>query len=229
MALPAWQPSSVSFSQQAASARQAHGLTLTGEPNPVSMAIAELALLAIPGAPILRAARGSRLLAALSHMRRPLHSSLAKGMLTQGRVSPWITRSLKVRKGAGAAALGYNLLHPFETIRHAQKGDYDKAVINLFYPIVGVPIYDLVEGSSSQDLVQNGGPPAPLLVSSTNADILSLGKISRPTRSSSAKRVTNRVTLQKPKQCPRGHRWRFGYDPAVGYPRFHCMKTRKRS
>ena len=180
--------------------------------DPISIFIAEIALLAIPGGPLLRAVRGSKLLAALSHVRRPLHSSLAKGMLTQGRVAPWITQSLRVRKGVGAAALGYNLLNPFETIRHAQKGDYDKAIINLFYPIVGVPIYELVEGSSSQSepplVQQNGGPPAPLQVSSTTADILSLGKISRPTRSSSAKRVIRPKSRKgRRKRCPPGHRW----------------------
>ncbi len=208
MALPAWQPSSARFRRQTAVAREAHGLALTGRSDPISRAIAEMFLLAIPGAPLFRAVRGSKILAGLSHLRRPLHSSLAKGMLTQGRVSPWITQSLRVRKGLGAAALGYNLLNPFETIRHAQKGDYDKALINFFYPIVGVPIYNLVEGSSSHGLVQNGGPPAPLQVSSTASDILSLGKISRPTRSSSAKRVIRPKSRKgRRKRCPPGHYW----------------------
>jgi len=212
MALPAWQPSSARFRQQTASARESYGLQLSGRPDPISQAIAQAFLLAIPGGPVLRVARGSKILAGLSHLRRPLHSSLAKGMLTQGRVSPWITKSLRVRKGLGAAALGYNLLNPFETIRHAQKGDYDKALINFLYPIVGVPIYNLVEGSSSQSepplVQQNGGPPA-LETPKVVSDILSLGKIARPTRSSSAKRVI------RPKsrpgrtygKCPPGHRW----------------------
>ena len=211
MALPAWQPSSAGFRQQTAAAREAHGLTLSGRPDPIAQAIAEMFLLAIPGAPLVRLAKGSKILAGLSHLRRPLHSSLARGMLTQGRVSPWLTRSLRVRKGLGAAALGYNLLNPFETIRYVREGDYDKALINFFYPIVGVPIYNLVEGSSSHGLVQNGGPPAPLQVSSTVADILSLGMISRPPRNPSAKRQAPRRGPRRARKaknrCPKGHYW----------------------
>ena len=187
--------------------------------DPISIAIAEIALLAIPGGPLLRAARGSRSLAALSHMRRPVHSSLAKGWLTQGRVSPWITGSLRVRKGLGAAALGYNLLNPFETIRYARKGDYDKALINFFYPLVGVPIYNLVEGSSSHGLVQNGGPsaPPPLVQSGQLSDILSLGKISRP---QSAHGRSSRTSATRRQRCPPGHRW----NRTLG----KCVPIRKR-
>jgi len=96
----------------------------------------------------------------------------------------------------------------------------------------------LVDGSSSQDLVQNGGPSAPpLLQSGRPSDVLSLGKTlktqsahgfsSGKAPTAGGKRRSRRQTLQKPKKCPRGTRWRFGYDPKVGYPRFHCMKRRK--
>lgn len=106
----------------------------------------------------------------------------------------------------------------------------------------GITIYNIVEGSSSQDLVQNGGPPAPLQVSSTTADILSLGKISRPTRSSSAKRVirpksrkgrrkrayalpldTQYETWMDHNPCDRGYR------PKRIKGRWHCVPIRKRS
>ena len=39
--------------------------------DPISAAIAEVALLAMPAGAILRIARGSKLLGALSHVRRP--------------------------------------------------------------------------------------------------------------------------------------------------------------
>ena len=85
---------------------------------------------------------------------------------------------------------------------------------------MGLTIYDMVEGSSSQDLVQNGGPPAPLQVSSTHSDILSLGKIFRPTRSSSAKRVIRPKSRKgRRKRCPPGHRWNGRM----------CVPVRKRS
>lgn len=47
---------------------------------------------------------------------------------------------------------------------------------------IGSGIYDIVDGSSSHGLVQNGGPsaPPPLVQSGQLSDILSLGKISRP-------------------------------------------------
>jgi len=73
---------------------------------------------------------------------------------------------------------------------------------------LGLTVIDIVEGSSSHGLVQNGGPPAPLQVSSTNADILSLGKISRPTPSSSAQRVIDSKSRKgRRKRCPPGHYW----------------------
>jgi hypothetical protein len=85
---------------------------------------------------------------------------------------------------------------------------------------LGLTVIDIVEGSSSHGLVQNGGPSAPLQVSSTNADILSLGKISRPTRSSSAKRVIRPKSRKDGKnRCPPGHRWN-------GH---RCVPIRKRS
>ena len=90
----------------------------------------------------------------------------------------------------------------------------------------GITIYNIVEGSSSQDLVQNGGPPAPLKVSSTHSDILSLGKISRPTRTSSAKRVIrpksgkgNDYSKHWFPRCPPGHYW--------DYTKHKCVKKKK--
>ncbi len=192
MSFPPWNSSSSSFHIQTKLAREAHGLTLTGRANPVSQVIGELALMAIPAGPLIRLARGSKVLAALSHARRPMHSALAKGWLTQGRVSPIIQSTLRGRKAVGATAFAYNLINPLETVRYVQAGEFDKALINFFYPIVGVPIYNLVEGSSSHGLVQNGGPSAPLQVPSTVSDVLSLGTIIRPTRPSSAKRVKSR-------------------------------------
>ena len=211
MSFPPWNSSSSSFHIQTKLAREAHGLTLTGRANPVSQVIGELALMAIPAGPLIRLARGSKVLAALSHARRPMHSALAKGWLTQGRVSPIIQSTLRGRKAVGATAFAYNLINPLETVRYVQAGEFDKALINFFYPIVGVPIYNLVEGSSSHGLVQNGGPPAPLQVSSTVADILSLGKISRPPRNPSAKRQAPRRgprrALKAKNRCPKGHYW----------------------
>ena len=166
-----------------------------------------LGSLAIPGGAVVRLSKLPKLASAakvLGELRRPMHTTLA--FVYPG--SRFLSTTLSLRKAGGAAALGYNLLNPFETLRYAQRREYDKALINFFYPIVGVPIYNLVEGSSSQDLVQNGGPPAPLQVSSTTADILSLGKISRPTRSSSAKRVIRPKSRKgRRKRCPPGHRW----------------------
>ena len=76
---------------------------------------------------------------------------------------------------------------------------------------LGFTVIDIVEGSSSHGLVQNGGPPAPLQVSSTVADILSLGKISRPPRNPSAKRQAPRRgprrALKAKNRCPKGHYW----------------------
>ena len=174
-----------------------------------------LGSLVIPGGAILKLSKLPKLARAvqtLSFWRRPIHSSYAGGSWFGWQAPAWVGTSLRIRKATGAAALGYNLLNPFETIRHAQKGDYDKALINFFYPIVGVPIYDLVEGSSSQSeqvvpVQQNGGPPA-LETPKVVSDILSLGKISRPTRPSPAKRVIRPKSRSgRRNRCPPGHYW----------------------
>ena len=110
-------------------------------------------------------------------------------------------------------------------------GTIDNTVAWMDRALLGAKIYDIVDGSSSQDLVQNGGPsaPLPLVQSGQLSDVLSLGKTlktqsahGRSSRTSAT--AGGRVSLKKPKQCPRGTRWRFGFDPSVGYPRFHCMK-----
>ncbi len=121
---------------------------------------------------------------------------------------------------------GYNLYKEQADIRHALKGGKFRPDVSMTYrplrfpgwfgrPLaIAIPFPWLdwqgvhVEGSSSQGLVQNGGPSAPLQVSSTTSDILSLGKISRPTRSSSAKRVIRPKSRKgRRKRCPPGHRW----------------------
>ena len=110
-------------------------------------------------------------------------------------------------------------------------GTIDNTVAWMDRALLGAKIYDIVDGSSSQDLVQNGGPsaPLPLVQRGQLSDVLSLGKTlktqsahGRSSRTSAT--AGGRVSLKKPKQCPRGTRWRFGFDPSVGYPRFHCMK-----
>ena len=179
--------------------------------------------------------RGTKLVGALSWMRRPIHTSLAGGLWQQGRVAPAIISSLRVRKGLGAAALGYNLLNPFETIRHLRKGDYDKAVINFLYPIVGVPIYEkIVEGSSSQSeppfVQQNGGPPA-LHTPKEVSDILSLGKISRPQsahgfRSGKAPTAGGKRRTRR-KKCPPGYFWSYQKRKCVRSLPWHLRQRQK--
>lgn len=162
-----------------------------------------VASLAIPGGVILKISKVgkiSRVLRTAGEIRRPMHTTLAF-VYPKSRL---LSSTLAVRKGLGAAALGYNLLHPFETIRHIQKGDLDKAAINLMYPIVGVPIYEsLVEGSSSKTYQQNGGlsAPPPLVVTDDWRESLS-----DPVDKSQGK-PTRKLRGRSRPRCPPGHRW----------------------
>ena len=85
--------------------------------------------------------------------------------------------------------------------------------------ILGAKVYQIVDGSSSQDLVQNGGPsaPPPLVQSGQLSDILSLGKISRP---QSAHGRSSRTSATRRQPCPPGHRW----NRTLG----KCVPIRKR-
>lgn len=85
--------------------------------------------------------------------------------------------------------------------------------------LMGVTPSSLVDGSSSQGLVQNGGPsaPPPLVQSGQLSDILSFGKISRPqsahgrsSRTSAIRRRRKVVNPRKGERCPPGYYWHAG-------------------
>jgi len=88
---------------------------------------------------------------------------------------------------------------------------------------LGIAIAQIVDGSSSQDLVQNGGPSAPpLRQSGRPSDVLSLGKTlktqsahgfrSGKARTASGKRRSRR---EKKRKCPKGWHWSNRYNTCV--------------
>jgi len=88
---------------------------------------------------------------------------------------------------------------------------------------MAIAIAQIVDGSSSQDLVQNGGPSAPpLRQSGRPSDVLSLGKTlktqsahgfrSGKARTASGKRRSRR---EKKRKCPKGWHWSNRYNTCV--------------
>lgn len=140
------------------------GFTLptTHTEREVAKNLATLVPAARVGRGIWYAVSGSRVVRGVSFAKRPGHEILALRASSRPG-SPWsshIIESLKWRKRAGLAALGVSAINPFQSVRYARKRDWTRLGINIRYPIVGVPIYNLVEGSSSQTYQQNGGPSA---------------------------------------------------------------------
>ena len=144
--------------------------------------------------------------------------ALARGALVQGT---------KARTWAA-----YNVYKEAGDIKHwLQGGEFDwgltvkaRPISTWYFPyplIVPFPWVGLnpVDGSSSQGLVQNGGPsaPPPLVQRGTSSDILSLGKISRP---QSAHGRSPRASAARRQRCPPGHRW----NRSLG----KCVPVRKR-
>lgn len=144
-----------------------------------------LALMTLPlgaarvGAAAVRGVQASRVGGAVrvaSAVKRPVHSAMLwraprdLGFLG-GQLSKSTYRRLYGtmlwRKRAGLVATGVSVLNPFQSIRYAQKKDWKRLAINLRYPIVGVPIYDYLQGRS-------GSPPP--VASPTNQPIRDVGR-----------------------------------------------------
>ena len=141
-----------------------------------------------------------------SFIRRPLHQSAAWAWPHR----TWITGSLKARKAWAATVLGLNMINPFQSIRYAQRRQWDRAAVNTLFPLIGIPIYDLirVDPSSSQDLVQNGGGPAPIQIPNRAM----LEKLSAGLTPSSSSAHGGGRSGAKPRRntwerCPPGHYW----------------------
>ena len=131
----------------------------------------------------------------------------------------------------------YNAYKEQADIRHALKGGKFKASWSLTSrPIalkgfmhrmipVSIPFpwidfqgyHTTVDGSSSQDLVQNGGPSAPLVQRGKSSDVLSLGKTlktqsahgfsSGKAPTAGGKRRSRRYTHMSIRNCPPGYIW----------------------
>jgi hypothetical protein len=74
---------------------------------------------------------------------------------------------------------------------------------------MAIAIAQIVDGSSSQDLVQNGGPSAPLVQRGTSSDVLSLGKTLK-TQSAHGFRSGKARTAggkRRSRRCPPGYYW----------------------
>ena len=192
-------------------------------PTAESMRSAERALFVASLIPSVRVGRGiwtvvsgSRAVRGVSVVKRPVHEMLALRASSRPG-SPWsshIIRSLKWRKRAGLAALGVSAINPFQSVRYARKRDWTRLGINIRYPIVGVPIYDLVEGSSSEPSQQNGGPSA------TSSKKRKGGKGSRRSTPPAAKSSAHggggsgakprRFTIRRSRpRCPPGYFWSY--------------------
>lgn len=143
-----------------------------------------------------------------------------------------LTRSMVWRKRAGLTATGISLLNPFQTLRYARQGDWDRVAINLRYPIVGVPIYDFIQSR------RGSGAPSPAAAhgtkknrrksrrpstgpagSSYNRSKDGARSSTRPSgRPSGAKRHSRAQRAQK--KCPRGYYW--------SWKKRQCVKSKFR-
>ena len=94
-----------------------------------------------------------------------------------------------------------------------------------------VPFASLLAASWNEqklDLSSGGGGPGESPISTVALpSIEETGEIlSNPTRVEDIL-AQKRVSLKKPKKCPKGSLWKFGWDSSVGYPRHHCMPRRQ--
>ncbi len=123
----------------------------------------------------------------------------------------------------------YNAYKEQADIRHALKGGKFKASWSLTSRPIGlkgfmhriIPVsipfpwidfqgyHQAVDGSSSQDLVQNGGPSAPLVQRGTLSDVLSLGKTlkTQSAHGFSSGKAPTAGGKRRSRRCPPGHRW----------------------
>ena len=111
---------------------------------------------------------GSRLqpiTSGLSFAKRPIHSTLAWKSQWNQPLGKLLNQSLTVRKKVNTLALGYSLLNPMQNVHYISRKDWKRLLINLHSPVVGVPIYELIDSlmsGQSESSMQPSGPPRPI-------------------------------------------------------------------